>query len=140
MEEEVHETFFGGSDKPVEAATPITIGDRTGFYYEPPIAGGTYRLALAPYDKGMMMTWAVANQLDEAGLDTAMDELMGSVSFTGPEGGQPIIGPDKWVAYYLKYRPTSPPVLLGGLVLIGLVGGGITVARRRKPSYELDDI
>ena len=69
-----------------------------------------------------------------------MTDLTASVAFTGPEGGQPIIGPDKWVTYYLKYRPTSPPVLLGGLAVVGLIGGGIAMARRRKPSYELDDI
>ena len=139
IEAEVNAEFFGSSDTPVEAATAITVGDRTGFYYQPPIPGGTYRLALAPYDKGMMMTWAVANQIDGAELDAAMTALNSSVTFTGPEGGQPIIGPDKWVMYYLKYRPTSPPVLLGGLLVVGLIGGGVTMMRRRKPSYELDD-
>jgi hypothetical protein len=140
IESEVHEKFFGSSDKPVEAATPITIGDRMGFYYRPPIPGGTYRLALAPYDKGMMMTWAVAHHLDETGLDAAMNELAGSVAFTGPDGGQPIISPDKRVMYYLKYRPTSAPVILGGLVLVGIIGGAVTMIRRRKPAYEVDDL
>lgn len=140
IETEVNAEFFGSSDTPVDAATAITVGDRMGFYYQPPIPGGTFRLALAPYDKGMMMTWAVANQLDAAELDAAMTELNATVAFTGPEGGQPIIGPDKWAMYYLKYRPTSPPVLLGGLVVVGLVAGGVTAMRRRKPSYELDDI
>ncbi|MFT5680888.1 MAG: hypothetical protein ACI8RZ_001794 [Myxococcota bacterium] len=140
IEAEVNEKFFGSSATPVEAATPITVGDRMGFYYSPPIPGGTYRLALAPYDKGMMMTWAVANNIDEASLDTALLELTGSVAFTGPEGGQPIIAPDKKIMYYLKYRPTSAPVILSGLVLVGLIGGGIAMMRRRKPSYEIDDI
>ncbi len=139
VESEVHAEFFGSASTPVPAATPISIGDRTGFYYKPPIPGAIYRMALAPYDKGMMMTWAVANQLDEPALDAAMTELLSSVTFTGPDGGAPIIGPDKWAMYYLKYRPFSPPVLLGGLLLLGLIGGGVTLARRRRPSYMLDD-
>jgi hypothetical protein len=62
------------------------------------------------------------------------------VAFTGPDGGQPIISPDKRVMYYLKYRPTSAPVILGGLVLVGIIGGAVTMIRRRKPAYEVDDL
>ena len=68
-----------------------------------------------------------------------MTALSDSLAFTGPDGGQPIISPDKRIMYYLQYRPTSAPVILSGLVLVGLIGGGATVMRRRKPSYELDD-
>ena len=53
VELEVHEKFFGASDVPVEAAIEQTVGDRLGFFYAPREG---YRLALAPYDKGLMMT------------------------------------------------------------------------------------
>ena len=132
----VHEKFFGRSEKPVARAESITVGDRVGFYYRPPVAGATYRLALAPYSKGMMMTWGIGNQLDDAGLDAAMQELLPTVTFDGPEGGAPIISPDKWLLYYLKHRPSSPPVLLGGLSLIGLIGGVVMFGRKKKPSLE----
>ncbi|MEL6344243.1 MAG: hypothetical protein AAFV53_14085 [Myxococcota bacterium] len=137
VEAEVHEEFFGSSEKPVAAAEPVTVGDRMGFYYSP---RDGVRLALAPYDKGMMTTWGLAGGEASDGLDEAIKATLGTVNFTGPEGGAPIIAPDKWVMYYIRYRPTSPPVLLGGVVLLGLVGGGVAFARRpRKNPYDIDD-
>ena len=139
IEPEVREKYFNSAADTIEAAAPISIGGRMGYYYRPPLPGGAYRLALAPYDKGMVKVWAIASQLEEAELDAAVTALSDSVTFTGPGGGEPIIAPDKRVMYYLQYRPTSAPVILSGLVLAGLIGGGVTMMRRRKPSYELDD-
>lgn len=137
VEAEVHEKFFGSSSKPVDAATPVEVGDRTGFYFAPREG---YRLALAPYDKGLMMTWGISPGGDEEAIDAAMKATLSSVTFTGPEGGAPIIGPDKWVSYYLSYRPTSAPVLGGGAVVLALIGGvGFLATRKKKNPYELDD-
>ena len=133
----LHEKFFGASDTPVDAAQPQDVGDRTGFYYQPREG---YRLALAPYDQGLMVTWGISPSGDDAGVDAAMKATLGSVSFTGPEGGAPIIAPDKWISYYLSYRPTSPPVLGAGAVLLGLIGGiGFLATRKKKNPYDLDD-
>ena len=98
-------------------------------------------MALAPYDQGMMMTWAADHHGDPAALDAAVKATLASVTFTGPDGGAPIIAPDKWVSYYLKYRPTSPPVLLGGALVLGVLGGiGFLATRgRKKPGLDEDD-
>lgn len=132
IEAELHSRFFGRSDNPVPAATPVTVGDRMGFYYRPPVKVEAVRLVLAPYNGGLMMVWGLGGQLDEAGLDGALTALLPTVQFTAPGGGQPIIGLDRRIAYYLKWNPTSP-VVLGPLVLLaGLVGGAIALSRRPK--------
>lgn len=139
VEAEVHERWFGRSEKPVPKAGQVQVGDRVGLYYMPPVAANPVRLAMAPYDGGMMVMWGLAGQLDESGLDKAMNAILPTVSFTGPDGGAPIIGADKWAAYYLKYRPTSPIVLGPAFALLALVGGGIVLARRKKPGLDDDE-
>ena len=136
VEAELHERFFGRSDTPVDQGTPADVGDRMGVFFQPPVAGGPVRLALAPFEGSMMQLWALGSTLDDAGLDAAVRHTLGSTTFTGPDGGAPIIGFDKRVSYYLSYRPTSPLVLGPGLLPVALVGAGVAAARRRKPAYE----
>jgi len=137
VEAEVHERWFGRSEKPVPKAGQVRVGDRVGLYFMPPVAANPVRLAMAPFDGGMMVMWGLAGQLDESGLDAAMNAILPTVGFTGPDGGAPVIGADKWAAYYLRHRPTSPWVLGPGLTLLALVGGGVAMSRRRRPG--LDD-
>lgn len=140
VEAEVHERWFGRSDKPVPKAEQVTVGDRVGMLYQPPVATNAVRLALAPYDGGMMVLWGLAGQLDEAGLHGAVREVLPTVAFTGPDGGKPIIGADKWAAYYVKYRPTSPIVWGPALLVVGLIGAGVAASRRKRPDLDDDDL
>lgn len=140
VEEEVHDRWFGRSEKPVPTAGQVEIGDRIGLYYTPPVAANPVRLAMAPFDGGMMVMWGLSGQLDESALDKAMNEILPTVTFTGPDGGAPIIGADKWASYYLRYRPTSPVVLGPGLALLALIGSGIMLARRKRPAQETEDL
>lgn len=139
VEAEVHERWFGRAEKPVPTAGKVDVGDRIGLYFMPPVAQNPVRLAMAPFDGGMMVMWGLAGQLDEGGLDAAMNAVLPTVAFTGPGGGAPIIGADKWAAYYLRYRPTSPMVLGPAFALLALIGGGVAVARRREPGLDDDD-
>ena len=133
IEAELHARFFGRSDNPVPAATPVTVGDRMGFYFRPPVKTEAVRLVLAPYNGGLMMLWGLSGHLDEAGLDSALTALLPTVTFTADGGGQPIIGIDRRVAYYLKWHPTSPMVLGPAALLAALVIGGVALSRRAKP-------
>jgi len=134
-EEVVHERYFGSVDVP--PAEMVDVGDRDGFYFRPPPGVQTVRLALAPYGGGSLMEmWGMAAHMDEGALDADMLAVLPSVTFTGDDGGQPVIGVDKWVGYYLKHRTTSPVVLVPMLCLIALVGGGFMVLNRRKNDYD----
>ncbi len=138
VEAEVHARYFGRAETPVAAAKPVPVGDRTGLLYSPPVAGQPVKLALAPYAASMMQLWGRAGALDEAGLEAAVTQTLAATRFTGDDGGKPIIGFDSWVGYYLKHRPTSPLVLGPGLLLVGLVGGGAALSRRKRPDADLD--
>ena len=135
VEAQLHEQFFGRAKAEVPVGEAVTVGDRMGVYFRPPAATGAFRLAIAPYDQGMLTWWGVGGT-DGADLDAALVQMQSSVAFTGPDGGAPIIRADRWLSYYLSYRPTSPMVLGPLVALIGLIGGAIALARRRKPSYE----
>lgn len=139
VEAEVHEKFFGRSEKPVPTAEEVQVGDRDGFYYRPPVGGHPVRLAIGPYDGGLMLMWGFAGGLDGAGMDAAMQSILPTVQFTGPDGGKPIISADKWASYYISYRPTSPLVWGPALVLLALVGGGVMMARRASAARMDDD-
>ena len=140
VEQQVHDAYFGRSEKEVPHAEQVAVGDRVGFYYRPPVAGSVVRLAIAPYAGGEMVMWGFAGNLDEAGLDAAMVATLPTVEFTGDGGGQPVIAADKWVMHYLKYRTTSPLVLgPAALLLLGLVGGGALVMGRSKKDKYSDD-
>ncbi len=137
VEAEVHERWFGNSDVP--PAERVTVGDRTGLYYRLTAGSGKpTRLLMAPYTGGMMTAWGMGGVSDEATMDAAMLALAPTVTFSGEGGGAPIIGADKWIAYYLSYRPFSLVVIGPVLGLLGLVGGGVMLARRR-PSYDEDE-
>ncbi|NOY25583.1 MAG: hypothetical protein GXP62_06890 [Oligoflexia bacterium] len=136
VEADVHDLFFGRSDKPVAAAQRVDIGDRLGFLYSPPVAGMPVRLAVVPFDKGLVVLWGMGKHLDDAELDTAVRAVLATMEFTGPDGGAPIVALDQRFSYYLSYHPTSPIVIGPALVLVLLVGGIIVLVMRRKPAFD----
>jgi hypothetical protein len=138
IETDLHTRFFGRSDNPVPAATPVNVGDRMGFYYRPPVKVEAVRLVLAPYNGGLMMIWGLGGHLDEPGLDAALTALLPTVQYTAPGGGHPVIGFDRRVAYYLKWNRTSPLVLGPAVLVLGLIGGAVAMSRRPKRD-PLDD-
>lgn len=138
VEAEVHDRFFGRVETPVPVAEKVQVGDRLGFYFRPPRETQPLRLAVAPYGQGdIIQMWGLGNHLDAAGLDEAMMSLLGTVTFTGPDGGKPMIGADRWISYYLKYRPFSPVVLGPVVAVLALVGA--LAFRKKKPKFEIDE-
>ncbi len=138
VEQELHQEFFGSAAKPVDVATQARFGERLGFLYAPPVAAHPVRLAIAPYDKGVVLLWALSNQVDEAGLDSAVQATLASFEFTGPDGGAPIVALDQRIGYWLKHRPTSPMVLGPAALIVLAIGGAVALSRRRKPELDLD--
>jgi len=139
VEEEVHARFFGKSPEPVEHGEQISVGDRMGFLYRPAAPGMTLRLAVASFDKGVVVGWGLA-QADRAEIfDAAFLETLKSTRFTGPEGGAPIHGGLHWIHYWSTYRRTDP-VLLGPLFLVFvLLGLGLKrLLKKPEPVAEAD--
>lgn len=134
VEPEVREKFFGRVEPPVSPAEKAMVGDRTGFYFRPGGGEKPVRLVVAPFGAGqVMMLWGLGRNLDAAGLDAAIQQLLPGVTFSGENGGQPIIGLDRKFGYYLKYRTFSPVVMgpiIGLLLIVGLIFRAVT----RKPT------
>ncbi|HCH63113.1 MAG TPA: hypothetical protein DFR83_09930 [Deltaproteobacteria bacterium] len=135
IEAQLHEKFFGSAKTEVPRGEAVSIGDRLGVYFRPPTGTGALRLALAPYDRGMLTWWGIGG-VDGTTLDAALVRMQPTVQYTGPEGGQPKIRADRWISHYVTHRPTSPLVLGPLVLLIGLIGAGVSASRRRKNPYE----
>lgn len=133
----VRQRFFGASEIP--DPDKVQVGDRLGFYYKPKDGKGALRLAVAPYEGGLMAIWGMAGDMEAAELDAAMQSILPTVEYTGPDGGQPVISADKWVGYYLKHRTFSPIVLGPALLLVGGIVGAVAISKRRAAT-KYDDI
>ncbi len=119
-EPEVRSVFFGKVEPPIAPAEPVTVGDRTGFFFRPGQDKDQIRLVVAPYGAATVMkVWALSSHLDGPALDADLNRLLPTVQFTGEGGGKPQIGVDRWVGYYLKHRLFSPVVLVPLLLLLG---------------------
>jgi hypothetical protein len=129
IEGQWRDLFFGKAGAELPPGEQITVGERTGALFRPRDGDNPIRLMVAPFDGGLMAVWMRGSSVDAAGADTAMNGLAATVKFTGPEGGKPLIRPDRWVGYYLSYRPTHPFVLAPVILLIG---GIIVLVRRKK--------
>ena len=134
----VRDHFFGKVTPPVPAGQAVPIGDRTGLYFRPSVEGvPPLRLAVAPYGGGeVMISWGLGSHLDGAGMDAAMMGMLPTVKFTGPDGGKPQIGLDRWLSYYLRYRTFSPMVLGPFVLMLGAFVGLLRLLRK-KPAPQV---
>jgi len=138
IEAQLHDKFFGGAKTEVPTGEAVTVGDRMGVYFRPPTGTGALRLSVTPFEHRVLTWWGIGGT-DGGELDAAMMKMQPSVAFTGPDGGKPVIRADRWAAYYLTYRPTSPMVLGPLVLLVGLIGGAVVMGRRKKNPFEDDD-
>ncbi len=133
VESEWREIFFGKAGAELPPGEIVQVGDRVGGLFRPRDGANPIRLLVAHFNGGLMATWLRGSRGDASAADTAVLALAKTVKFTGPDGGKPLIRPDRWVSYYLTHRPTHPVVLAPILALIGAV---VLVARRRRSPYE----
>ncbi len=91
------------------------------------------RVAVTPYDKGLMTTWAVGKLADGEALEAALAHVLAETTFAGPGGGAHPVSFLNRIDHVVKYRPVMlAPVIL---VLVGLFGF-VVVQIRKKPSYD----
>ena len=139
IEREWREIFFGKAGAELPPGELIAVGDRTGALFRPRDGENPIRLLVAPYDGGLMATWLRGSGADVAAADAAMMAMASTVKFTGPDGGQPLIRPDRWVSYYLTHRPTHPFVLAPMLLIIGGIVVLVRRGRGKNPYDDFDD-
>ena len=138
IEAEWRTLFFGKAGAELPPGEMLTVGDRTGALFRPRDGENPIRLMVAAFDGGVMAVWLRSANSDIAAADILMNELAPTVRFTGPEGGQPQVRPDRVVGYYISHRPGHPlvwaPVLL-------VLGGLVAFSRRKKanPYADLED-
>jgi hypothetical protein len=139
IEAEWRTLFFGKAGAELPPGEEIMVGDRTGALFRPRDGENPIRLMVAAFDGGVMAVWLRGRNSDTAAADILMNELAPTVRFTGPDGGQPLVRPDRVVGYYLSHRPGHPlvwgPALL---LLVGLVGFSRR-AKRSNPYGDLED-
>jgi hypothetical protein len=137
VEAEWRTLFFGKAGAELPPGEQIVVGDRTGALFRPRDGDNPIRLMVAAFDGGVMAVWLRGTKSDAAAADILMNKLAPTVQFTGPDGGHPLVRPDRIVGYYVSHRPSHPFVWGPGvLLLLGLVA----FSRRKKRSNPYGDL
>jgi len=139
VDEEIGTLLFREARAKIPAAEGVPVGDRFGLMYRPREGDNPIRMVVAPYEKGLVTLTAVGEGLDGEALDVSIRSAAKGTTFSGPNGGKPIIRADRLVGYYLVHRTTSPIVLGPILGLIGLIGFFAT-RRRRVTDDDWNDV
>ena len=139
IEAEWRTIFFGKAGAELSPGESIVVGDRTGALYRPRDGANPIRLLVAPFDGGLMALWLRGASLDAAAADAAMVAIAPTIKFTGPDGGHPLVRPDRWVSYYINYRPTHPFVFLPLLLIVGGIVVMVRRGRGKDPYADLED-
>ena len=139
VETEWREVFFGKAGAELPPGEQVQVGDRVGAIFRPRDGSNPIRLLVAPYDGGLMATWYRGASANVQAADAVMLGLASTVTFTGPDGGKPLVRPDRWVGYYLSHRPTHPFVLGPVVLIIGVIVTLVRRGRGRDPYADLED-
>jgi hypothetical protein len=131
---------------PIQAATRLELADRDAFLYQTAVTGRALAVAVVPYDQGVSRLYFLGGATTEGadvGASVALAETAKQTALASTFSGSPYVGPDEWVAYWITYRPLSPPVLgssccclCGGLAFGMFVGALFLLGRRRKPAED----
>ncbi len=141
IEKQVHDKFFGTSPMPVDPAEKIALPGRTAFLYSPSSPEAAIRMAVTPYDKGIMVGWGLAQKDHESELDAAFRSVLIGTRYTGPNNGVQKIAFAQWISYIVQYRSTDPlvigPILLFMACFIFLL---FKLGARKPPNYDEFDL
>lgn len=133
---ELHARFFGEAEGRVPSGEAWPLPDRLGVLFRPPVAQGSLRVGVVPYDRGMLTLWMRSESGPDEDLDAALVGFRDGLAFSGEDGGQPIIRADRWVVHMWIHHPTSPWVWGPVGVVVGLAAWWL--GRRRGRSWELE--
>lgn len=136
IEAEWRDMFFVKAGVDLPPGELVMVGDRVGALFRPLDGANPIRLLVAHYDGGLMALWFRGTSMDAAAADAFMMAVAPTVRFTGPDGGAPIIRPDRVFGYYVSHRTTDPIVWGPFLLLMGIVG---FLVRRKRSSNPYDD-
>lgn len=116
--------LFGKAATEVKPGVPLALSDRTGVWLAPEVAKNDLRVAMIPYDRGVLLGWAVGPNGSAEALDQALRATVEGISYQGPDNGLPAHGLGTTFLHLLSYKPWHPAILgsaFGGLVvLVGL--------------------
>lgn len=116
------------------AAEKVEHSDRLSFLYNIPPTENAIRMAVTPFDKGIVLTYALGPAARLEALDEGIHAALEAMSFEGPDNGAHPEGVGAWIQYAASYRP----ILLAGaavpvLIFFGLIA---VMANKKKPNYE----
>ena len=116
---------------------PLTSpADRTSALYRLPSGGDSaVWVGLTPYDAGVILTYALGTPAEDAALRAAVESSVGSMEFTGPEGGAHPVAMGDTLMYFLKHR-RGHPIVWSPLVLLGIAGVSLLRAQGGRSSYK----
>ena len=139
IESEWRQIFFGKAGAELPPGEQVNVGDRVGALFRPRDGENPIRLLVAAFDGGLMAAWYRGSGGDAKAADTVMMSMAPTVEFTGPDGGKPLIRPDRWVGYYLSHRPTHPFVIAPAVLVIGALIVLVRRGRGRDPYADFED-
>jgi hypothetical protein len=137
VDERIRATVFRGFGEAMGEGEVLALpADRTSALYRLPSGGDSaVWVALTPYDAGVILTYALGTPAEDAALRGAVEFSLGSMEFTGPEGGAHPEALGDTMMYFLKHR-RGHPVVWSPLVLLGIAGVSLLRAQGERSSYK----
>ncbi len=133
-QDEIKALLFGGMEVGPASPLPASADGRLSpMYTLSGTSGLAVRVAVTPYERGLMITYAIGKLADGDAMEAALGHVLQSTTFTGPDGGPHPVSFLNRIEHVVKYRPVLlAPVILVLLGLFGLVVRAIL----KKPSYD----
>ena len=137
VDEHTRATVFRGFGEAMgEGELLASPAGRISALYRLPSGGDTaVWVALTPYDAGIILTYALGTPAEDAALRGAVESSVGSMEFTGPDGGAHPVALGDTMMYFLKHR-RGHPIVWSPLVLLGIAGVSLLRARGGRSSYK----
>ena len=135
-DEMLRSELFRGMSELAEPEEVDYVEDRLTLLYGLPTGGEMVaRVAVTPYDKGLLLTYGLGRPEEGGNINAAMQQVLEGTTFSGPDGAVHPVGLGAELSYWFNHRRSHPLVWgsLGLLALLLLLGLKKVASR---PSYE----